>query len=132
MQEYYAHPQNAFWKIMFQIFDEEFTADYYEKLKILHKNGVALWDVIDSCERKGSLDSKIKNEEANQIRELLQKYPSIEIIFCNGQKSFKNLQRLLGKENEIPVVALPSTSPAYAVMPFNQKLKEWKKISAYL
>lgn len=117
---------------MFEILKEEYSSEYQEKIDLLNRNKIALWDVIDSCERQGSLDSAIKNEEANQIRELLQKYPSIEIIFCNGQKSFKNLQRLLGKENEIPVVALPSTSPAYAVMPFNQKLKEWKKISAYL
>ena len=132
MQQYYGHPQNKFWKIMFEILKEEYSSEYQEKIDLLNRNKIALWDVIDSCERHGSLDSAIKNEEANRIEDLLKSFPNIKAIFCNGQKSFKNLQRLLGKENEIPVVALPSTSPAYAVMSFNQKLKEWKKISAYL
>ena len=62
-QEYYAHPQNKFWTIIFELLDEEFTLNYDLKLNILKQNKIALWDVIDSCERKGSLDSEIKNEE---------------------------------------------------------------------
>jgi hypoxanthine-DNA glycosylase len=56
MQQYYAHPQNKFWKIICEIFNEKFTTDYDERIKILEKYHVALWDVIDNCERKGSLD----------------------------------------------------------------------------
>ena len=63
MQQYYAHPQNKLWKIICEIFNEEFTTDYTERIKILEKYHVALWDVIDTCERKGSLDSEIRNEE---------------------------------------------------------------------
>ena len=92
MEEYYAHPQNQFWKIIFHLFNENLTSDYGEKLEFLKRNNIALWDVIDTCERKGSLDSEIRNEEANDIQQLLQNYPSIKAIFCNGQKSFKNLQ----------------------------------------
>ena len=83
MQQYYAHPQNKFWKIIFEIFNEEFSLDYSERIKILKKHHIALWDVIDSCERKGSLDSDIKNEESNQIKELLTEYTNIKAIFCN-------------------------------------------------
>ena len=54
MQEYYAHPQNKFWKIIFELFNENFSEDYLEKIKILKKNKIAVWDVIDSCERVGS------------------------------------------------------------------------------
>jgi G:T/U-mismatch repair DNA glycosylase len=54
--------------------------------------------VIDTCERKGSLDSEIRNEEANKIGDLLQNFPNIKAIFCNGQKSYKNLQKILGKD----------------------------------
>src|SRR5215813_6689688 len=109
-QQYYAHPQNKFWKIIFELFHEDFTDNYEERINILKKNHIALWDVIDSCERKGSLDSEIKNEEANQIEELLEQYPDITAIFCNGRKSYKNLQKVLGKNFKIPIILMPSTS----------------------
>jgi hypoxanthine-DNA glycosylase len=89
--------------------------DYEKRMNVLKKNHIALWDVIDSCERKGSLDSEIKNEEANQIEELLEKYPNIKAIFCNGGKSYKNLQKVLGKNFRIPVFLMPSTSPLHTV-----------------
>lgn len=130
-QQYYAHPQNKFWKIIFELFSENFTDDYKERINILKKNHIAIWDVIDSCERKGSLDSEIKNEEANQIEELLEKYPNIKAIFCNGGKSFKNLQKVLGKNFKIPIFLLPSTSPLHTIS-FEKKLEEWKIIKTHL
>lgn len=130
-QQYYGHPQNKFWKIIFELFHEEFTEDYTERIAVLEKNHVALWDVIDSCERKGSLDSEIKNEEANQIPELLEQYPNIQAIFCNGGKSYKNLQKILGKNFRIPIYLLPSTSPLHTIS-FEKKLEDWKKILEYL
>lgn len=131
MQQYYAHPQNKFWKIIFEIFNEEFATDYSERIKILEKHHIALWDVIDTCERKGSLDSEIRNEEANRIGELLQNYPSIKSIFCNGQKSYKNLQKILPKDFYLPIIALPSTSPAHASLKYEEKLKKWKLINEF-
>ena len=125
MQQYYAHPQNKFWKIIFELFNEKFTKDYDERIKILEKHHIALWDVIDTCERKGSLDSEIRNEEANKIEELLQNFPNIKAIFCNGQKSHKNLQKILGKKFRMPIIVLPSTSPAYAGLSYFDKLKSW-------
>ncbi len=130
-QQYYAHPQNKFWKIIFELFHENFTDDYNEKINVLKKNHIALWDVIDSCERKGSLDSEIKNEEANQIEDLLEKYPNIQAIFCNGGKSYKNLQKVLGKNFRIPIELLPSTSPLHTVS-FEKKLEDWKKILKFI
>lgn len=130
-QQYYAHPQNKFWKIIFELFHEEFTEDYQEKINVLKKNHIALWDVIDSCERKGSLDSEIKNEEANQIEELLENHPNIRAIFCNGGKSFKNLQKILGKNFRIPIYQMPSTSPLHTVS-FEKKFWEWKRILEFL
>ena len=130
-QQYYGHPQNKFWKIIFELLDEEFTEDYDQRIQTLKKHHIALWDVIDSCERRGSLDSEIKNEEANQIGELLENYPNIKAIFCNGGKSYKNLQKILGKNYKIPVFLLPSTSPLHTVS-FEKKLEEWKKIKMHL
>lgn len=130
-QQYYAHPQNKFWKIIFELFHEDFTDDYEKRMNVLKKNHIALWDVIDSCERKGSLDSEIKNEEANQIEELLEKYPNIKAIFCNGGKSYKNLQKVLGKNFRIPIFLMPSTSPLHTVS-FEKKLEDWKAILNFL
>lgn len=131
MQQYYAHPQNKFWKIIFNLFHENFTEDYFERMDVLKKHHIALWDVIDSCERKGSLDSEIRNEEANQIEGLLEQYPNIRAIFCNGGKSYKNLQKVLGKNYRLPIVLLPSTSPLHTVS-FEKKLEEWVKILEFL
>ncbi|MCU7614051.1 DNA-deoxyinosine glycosylase [Chryseobacterium sp. GMJ5] len=130
-QQYYGHPQNKFWKIIFELVNEKFTEDYAEKINILKKHTIALWDVIDSCERKGSLDSEIKNEEANQIKELLEEYPNIKAIFCNGGKSYKNLLKIVGKNYKIPIFSLPSTSPLHTIS-FEKKLEEWKKILEYI
>ena len=130
-QQYYAHPQNKFWKIIFELLNEEFTENYTQRIEVLKKHHIALWDVIDSCERKGSLDSEIKNEEANQIAELLDKHPNVKAIFCNGGKSYKNLQKLLGKSYKLPIFLLPSTSPLHTVS-FEKKLEEWKRIVEFL
>ena len=131
MQQYYAHPQNQFWRIIFHLFNENYTSDYGEKLQVLKRNKIALWDVIDTCERKGSLDSEIRNEEANDIRQLLKNYPNIKAIFCNGQKSFKNLQKIMGKECVIPIFVLPSTSPLHTIS-FEKKLREWEILKSFL
>lgn len=130
-QQYYAHPQNKFWKIIFELFNEDFTENYDERIAVLKKYHIAIWDVIDSCERKGSLDSEIKNEEANQIGELLEQYPNVKAIFCNGGKSYKNLQKILGKNYRIPIILLPSTSPLHTVS-FEKKYEEWKVILNFL
>ncbi len=130
-QEYYGHPQNKFWKIIFELFNEEFTENYTDKIDVLIRNHIALWDVLDSCERKGSLDSEIKNEEANPILELLEKHEKISAIFCNGGKSFKALQQILGKNFKIPIILLPSTSPLHTIS-FAEKLEKWKIIKNYL
>ena len=131
MQEYYAHPQNKFWRILFELFEEEFTTDYCEKIKLLKKYKIGVWDVIDSCERKGSLDTEIKNENHHNILKLLEDFPSIKVIFCNGQKSFKTLNKIVPNQLELPIFVLPSTSPAYTI-PYEKKLQEWSVIRSYL
>ncbi|MBP2616695.1 DNA-deoxyinosine glycosylase [Chryseobacterium jejuense] len=131
MQQYYAHPQNKFWKIILELLNEEFTEDYSKRIEIVKKHHIALWDVIDSCERKGSLDSEIKNEEANQIEELLEEHPNVKVIFCNGGKSYKNLQKLLGKNYRLPIFLMPSTSPLHTIS-FERKFEEWKRVLEFL
>ncbi|TDX87102.1 DNA-deoxyinosine glycosylase [Epilithonimonas xixisoli] len=131
MNQYYAFPQNQFWKIMFHLFDSEFSNDYETRINLIKQNNIALWDVIESCERKGSLDTEIKSEIDNDISQLIENHPNIKIIFCNGQKSYKNLVKILGKNFKIPIVVLPSTSPLHTVK-FEEKLESWKVIIDYL
>ena len=130
MNEYYAHPQNKFWKILFEIFQEDFTFNYSEKLNFLQRNHIAVWDVIDSCERKGSLDTEIKNENHHNILQLLEDFPNIKVIYCNGQKSFKTLGKILPQDFQIPIFVLPSTSPAYTI-PYEKKREDWSILKNY-
>ena len=130
MQEYYAHPQNKFWKILFEIFQEDFTFNYSEKLNFLQRNHIAVCDVIDSCERKGSLDTEIKNENHHNIVQLLEDFPNIKVIYCNGQKSFKTLGKILPQDFQIPIFVLPSTSPAYTI-PYEKKREDWSILKNY-
>lgn len=131
MKQYYAFPQNQFWRILFHLFDSEFSEDYETRINLLKQNKIALWDVIESCERKGSLDTEIKDEIDNNIPELIDNHPNIQTIFCNGQKSYKNLVKILGKDFKIPIVVLPSTSPLHTVK-FGEKLLSWEQIKTQL
>lgn len=130
MKQYYAFPQNQFWRILFHLFDEEFSQDYETRINLLKRNKVALWDVIESCERKGSLDTEIKDEIDNDISKLIEDHPNIKMIFCNGQKSHKNLLKILGKDFKVPIIVLPSTSPLHTVK-FEEKLESWKVMKDY-
>lgn len=127
-QQYYAHPQNRFWKLMGIICDVSnlHECDYDLKLKTLLKNNIALWDVIKFCKREGSLDSDIKNETVNNLRDLLKKYPNIKTICLNGGKSFNVFKKyfpdLLQKYNCYKML---STSPANARYSLNVLVKEW-------
>jgi hypoxanthine-DNA glycosylase len=110
---------------------KDFTSNYIEKIELLKKSKIAVWDVIDSCERKGSLDTEIKNENHHDVLQLLQDFPSIKVIFCNGQKSFKTLGKILPDDLKIPIIVLPSTSPTYTI-PYEKKLQEWLALKSFL
>ena len=124
MQEYYAHPQNAFWKIMKRILGE--AKNYREKGKLLKKHKIALWDVIGTCQRKGSLDAAIKNPKYNDIEGFLKKHPKIKRVLLNGGTAQNTYLRYAKGKICLPHTRLPSTSPANT-MKFESKLKEWRK-----
>ena len=132
-QQYYAHPQNRFWKVMSTICNEQQLPkfDYKTRLKILLNSNIALWDTIKSCKREGSLDSDIQNEKPNDIRKLLKTYPNIKTICLNGNKSYiafkKYFPDLLEKYN---CHKMPSTSPANARYSLDILMREWTKIVA--
>jgi len=150
-QQYYAHKRNAFWPIMMGFlsgqppsFDEAASMEYSDRCKLLLDSGYAVWDVLASCERQGSLDSNIVkgSEIANDIAGLAQRHPELALIICNGrtaEKLFKrHIQASLGEyfssedqiridrtDRDIYVCSLPSTSPAMASLSLTEKYQQW-------
>lgn len=138
--QYYAHPRNAFWAIMAELFKFPPELNYAERCDRLATQGVGLWDTLRSCERPGSLDSAIVETsiEANDFSGLLSAYPLIGAIFFNGAKSeqvFKRKVVPLMHENNPTLLGLlhlerlPSTSPANAGTPYSAKLQAWSSVS---
>lgn len=124
-QEYYAHPRNHFWKIMYTLFDTlPISVIFVEKIKLLQTNKIGLWDVLENCERKGSLDIHIKNQKENDFETLLNKFPAITTIIFNGKESHKYFFKKFGQIKGITYYVMPSTSPANT-MSFENKLKIW-------
>ena len=133
--QYYAHPQNRFWKVLGNICNvpKLYEYDYDMKLKTLLENNIALWDTIKSCKRKGSLDSDIQNETPNNIKGLLKKYPNVKAIYLNGGKSYcafnKYFPNILASYN---CYKMPSTSPANARYSLDKLISEWSLIKIYM
>ncbi len=124
-QEYYAHPRNHFWKIIYTLFNNmPINAIFDEKINFLELNRIGLWDVLKNCERKGSLDIHIKNQTENDFDTLFQKHPSINKIIFNGKESHKYFLKKFGQKEGITYYVMPSTSPANT-MSFENKLKIW-------
>lgn len=132
--EYYAHPQNAFWRIMGLICDAGIDISYEERLVRLHSRGIALWDVLNRCERTGSMDGAIIESGSlpNLFPPFIEGHPGISRIFFNGQKAAHLYGRLVIPSippvfASIPLQTLPSTSPAYAKMSFEEKALRWRQ-----
>ena len=128
LQQYYGHPRNAFWKIIFSVLETPFSTDYEQRKSILLDNQIALWDVLEACVREGSLDSAIEQEVANDFDSFLKAHPNIQHIFFNGQKAAKYFKQYVAVSDHYHLVTLPSTSPAHAGMSFEKKLVEWQSI----
>lgn len=129
-QQYYAHPQNRFWKLMGLLCRCENIEelDYQSKLKVLLENKIALWDVIESCDRVGSLDSNIMREKPNDISALVNKY-NIERICLNGNKSYSAFKKYFPELlNQYDCYKLPSTSPANARFRLDDLYNDWNKV----
>ena len=133
LNQYYGHPQNNFWKLLASVFDEEIPKEYNQKKEMLQRNKIAVWDVLQGCERQGSLDSAIIKEVPNNFTNFLFEHPNVTLIAFNGQKAAAYFKKYVRLSKEYQLVTLPSTSPANASKSFKQKLTEWtviKKSSA--
>ncbi|MBI4807591.1 MAG: DNA-deoxyinosine glycosylase [Nitrosomonadales bacterium] len=127
-QQYYAHPQNAFWKIMGDLVSAHPTLPYPQRLHALTAAHIALWDVLHTCEREGSLDSDIEQEKANDFVAFFARHPNITRVYFNGAKAEQSFKKFVLEKQKLPplvFVRLPSTSPAHAGMRYEEKLRVW-------
>ncbi|MFA6057809.1 MAG: DNA-deoxyinosine glycosylase [Taibaiella sp.] len=135
-KQYYGHPDNLFWDIVFRVCSQEWKCDevvytdYETKQKLLSENNIALWDVLKFCDRKGSLDRAILNQIHNDFKSFFAKYPNINKVFFNGKvaaeyfKEFKNEPSIFFNRT---FTTLQSTSPSNTTNSF-YILNQWKQI----
>lgn len=124
---FYGHPQNRFWNVIANIFNEEKPKGIEEKKELILKNNLALWDVIQSCEIEGSADSTISDVTANDLSIILNN-SKVEKIFVNGKTAEKYYNKYTYPKTGIKAVCLPSTSPANAAWSFEKLAEAWKII----
>jgi len=134
-QQYYAHPRNAFWKIMAALLRQPGLASlpYPRRIATLRKSDIALWDVLGSCTREGSLDSDIDDSSIvpNDFAGFFRRHPHVRRVFFNGAKAEQAYRRFVLPNLEGDTrgyLRLPSTSPAHASLSFDAKLEAWRVV----
>jgi hypoxanthine-DNA glycosylase len=140
LRQSYGHRFNLFWPFMGELFDAGPQLPYAERIARLHRIGIGIWDVLERCERPGSLDSSIvpASEVANDIPGLLAERPTIRAIALNGGKARQAFHRHVvprletAQRDRITLFELPSTSPANASIPRALKFRRWSELSRWL
>ena len=130
---YYAHPRNAFWRIMGDLIGASADLPYATRTLKLRHSGISLWDVLAACVRPGSLDAAIDERTiiANDLITFLAQHANIRHVFFNGAAAERLFQRHVAPALEagaLQMQRLPSTSPAHAAMSYDKKLQEWRGI----
>ena len=128
---FYGHPQNRFWRVLAAVLGEETPQTAAEKKSLLLRHGVALWDVIASCDIAGSSDASITNVAPNDLSRILDAAP-VRRIFCNGGTALRLYQKYQQNSTGIPAAGLPSTSPANAAWTLNRLVSVWNVIRTEL
>ncbi|AWG23426.1 DNA-deoxyinosine glycosylase [Flavobacterium faecale] len=128
VNEYYGHPRNRFWKILATISEQNQPENYKDKLALLQKLKIGLWDVAQNAIRNGSLDSAIKSVEPNDIGNFITNHPKLRIIAFNGKTSEALFNKYFDKKPPIHYIALPSSSPANARFDFETLRVAWQKV----
>jgi hypoxanthine-DNA glycosylase len=124
--QYYGNPKNQFWRILGAVLDRPLNElDYAERIAAVHAAGIAIWDVFAACEREGSLDTAIRNAQANDLSRLKKSAPALRRVCFNGRTAARVQATVAALGYEIRV--LPSTSPAHAGMGFEEKLRRWRE-----
>ncbi len=127
-QQYYGNPRNAFWRITGDLFGFCPDDPYDERTVALIANGIAVWDVLRSCRRSGSLDSAVELDSmvANDFGAFFEAHPTIRRVVFNGAAAEKNLTRLVPATPDLHCRRVPSTSPAQT-MRYTDKLAAWRE-----
>ena len=135
MEQYYAHRQNAFWKILGELIGAGRELDYADRVARLQSHDIGLWDVLMSCHRPGSLDSAIDHAtiQPNDLAGLYAAHPELTHVFFNGAKAEETYRRyvlpgLAVSHSHLRYERLPSTSPTHAAMSYPEKLSAWRRI----
>ena len=121
---FYHHPQNRFWQVLSAVLGCPVPGSVEEKTAMLLAHGVALWDVIASCEITGSSDSSIRAAVPNDVGRIAAE-AELRAVFCNGQTAFRLYRRFLSPSLDLPAAVLPSTSPANAAWPLPRLTEAW-------
>lgn len=135
-QQYYGNPRNHFWPILAEILNCSIPSNYDERIELLKKHHIGLWDTIRSCDREGSSDASIRNVVPNDFQQLFNAFPNICLLLFNGGKSFSVFKKYMGLDllKKIDYAKMPSTSPIPGknIKSFEGKVEEWRKIERYL
>jgi len=124
-QQYYAHPRNQFWAILSALWDVDLVAmPYAQRIAEVKARGLGIWDVYAACRREGSLDTAIEAAQLNDLAGLKRRAPQLQAVAHNGGESAKAMRHTLALG--VPVIRLPSTSPANASWNFERKLDAWR------
>ena len=121
---YYGHPRNRFWPLLARLCGAQTPATVEEKRALILQNGLALWDVLESCTVTGASDASIKDPVPVDLAALLEKAP-VEAVFCNGAAAFRLYEKMLRPVSGIAAVRLPSTSPANAAFGMEKLAAAW-------
>ncbi|MGV0717402.1 DNA-deoxyinosine glycosylase [Mycolicibacterium sp. XJ662] len=126
-QQYYGNPRNTFWRIAGDIFGFGADDPYHERVSALTNHGIAVWDVLRSCRRVGSLDAAVEPDSMvpNNFHKLFAEYPGIGLVLFNGAAAERNYRRLVAARPTARYRRLPSTSPAHT-MRLDDKLAAWR------
>lgn len=128
LSEYYGHARNRFWKVIAAITNNPLPLTYADKKELLARTSIGLWDVVHTADRKGSLDTAIKNEIPNDLDGFITRHPGLKVIAFNGAKSEALFNSYFKRKEGIRYVPLPSTSPANAAISFEKLCTVWQKI----
>lgn len=128
MQEYYAHPNNRFWKLIAEITNKELPTNYAEKKELLLKNKIGVWDVVREAKRQGSLDTNIIDESPNDLESFIANHKNLKTIVFNGSKAQKLFDKYFQRKSNLTYLQLPSTSPANANYNFERLKGSWNAI----
>ena len=132
-QRYYAHPQNQFWRLIGAVIARDLVPlPYEQRLEALLDAHVGLWDTVAAATREGSLDADIRLHAASDLAALVKTLPDLRAIGFNGGTSARIGRRQLAGIEGIALIDLPSSSPAYASLPFSAKRDAWLKLRVYL